>query len=115
MKPKAEFRLRISKSENIAIGPGKISLLEAISDTGSISAAARKMGMSYRRAWLLVDEMNRCLVAPVVDTATGGVKGGGATVTPTGQKLLQHYRNIENLAAAAASAELRALIKLLGK
>ncbi|MBA2690132.1 MAG: LysR family transcriptional regulator [Burkholderiales bacterium] len=115
MKIEAQFRLRITKGKNIAIGPGKVALLEAILDTGSISAAARQMGMSYRRAWLLVDEMNRSLVGPVVDTSAGGLKGGGTTVTPTGHKLLQHYRKVEEFAIAAASAELKALTKLLGK
>lgn len=115
VKPKAQFRLRITKGDTIAIGPGKVALLEAILDTGSISAAARKMGMSYRRAWLLVDEMNRALVAPVVDTATGGQQGGGTTVTPTGHKVIHVYRNVEKLAAAAARADLTALIRLLDK
>src|SRR5882762_9110767 len=99
---KTQFRLRITRNDAIAIGPGKISLLEAIMNTGSISAAAREFGMSYRRAWMLIDEMNNNLKSPVVETATGGKHGGGATVTAIGLKIVHHYRAIEHKAATAA-------------
>jgi molybdate transport system regulatory protein len=115
LKPRVQFRLRITRGDTIAIGPGKIALLEAIARTGSISAAARGMGMSYRRAWLLVDEMNRALTSPVVDTAAGGAKGGGTLLTPAGEKVVALYRRIESLSAAAAEAEIKSLIKLLAK
>ena len=75
-------RLRVVIEPDVAIGPGKADLLEAIRDTGSISAAGRKLGMSYRRAWLLVDELNQHLGAPVVEAQTGGAKGGGCGDTP---------------------------------
>ncbi len=71
MKPRIQFRLRISRGQDIAVGPGKIDLLEAIDAAGSITAAARSLGMSYRRAWLLVDTMNRCFRAPIVEAEAG--------------------------------------------
>ena len=79
--PRVQFRLRITRGTDIAVGPGKIDLLEAIAKTGSITAAARALGMSYRRAWLLVDTMNRCFEEPVVAAETGGKRGGGTRLT----------------------------------
>lgn len=76
MKPDLQFRLRLYRDEVVAVGPGKVTLLEAIARTGSISAAAREINMSYRRAWVLVDERNQSLRSPVVSTATGGHRGG---------------------------------------
>ena len=113
VKARAQFRLRITRGEDIAVGPGKIDLLEAIAATGSISAAARRLGMSYRRAWLLVDTMNRCFKNPVVDAETGGKRGGGTRLTAVGAEALQRYRRIEKLAASAAAIELRKLQRLL--
>ncbi len=113
MKPEVQFRLRIRKGARVAIGPGKIALLEAIAGTGSLSAAARSLAMSYRRAWLLVDEMNGCMRRPVVHTATGGARGGGSTLTPTGEALVVQYRAIERRAAAAVADELRQLLREL--
>jgi len=109
----ARFRLRISKGADIAVGPGKIDLLEAIANSGSISAAAKTLGMSYRRAWLLVDTMNRSFAAPVVLAETGGSRGGGAQVTPLGLEVVRRYRRIEQTAAKASAADLRALTRLL--
>lgn len=113
MKPKVQFRLRVVREDTIAIGPGKVALLEAISESGSISAAAREMEMSYRRAWLLVDELNKALVSPAVSTAAGGARGGGAALTPVGMEIVQRYRAIENTARLAASKEIAALTRLL--
>ena len=113
LKARAQFRLRIVRGEDIAVGPGKIDLLEAIAATGSITAAARRLGMSYRRAWLLVDTMNRCFKKPVVDAETGGTRGGGTQLTAVGVETLQRYRRIEKLAASAAAIELRKLQRLL--
>ena len=79
MTSRVQFRLRIYKDEGVAIGPGKVALLEAVAEYGSISAAARHLGMSYRRAWLLIDETNHAFKSPTVETATGGSHGGGAT------------------------------------
>lgn len=113
MTAKIQFRLRICKGQAIAVGPGKVALLEAIIEMGSISAAAKHMGMSYSRAWALVDEMNRCMRVTVVSTSAGGPAGGGTTVTPTGLELIKHYRTIERKAMAAAGSEIRAIVKLL--
>jgi len=89
------IRFRIDFSENIHLGPGKIALLEALQAAGSISDAARKMKMSYRRAWLLVDSLNTAFVEPVVISATGGKGGGGAQVTAFGTHLVTRYRALE--------------------
>ena len=113
MKSRAQFRLRIRKDDDIAVGPGKIDLLEAIEETGSITAAARLLGMSYRRAWLLVDTMNRCFRMAVVETEAGGTRGGGTRLTQTGERVVQHYRKAEKLAAKAAATEIRNVLKLL--
>ena len=109
----AKFRLRIYRGEGIAIGPGKVAVLEAIGATGSISAAARALGMSYRRAWLLVDELNRALRQPAVVAGAGGKRGGGAVLTPVGEELVQRYRSVEEISRRAAAAELEALARLL--
>ena len=97
----------------MVLGPGKVDLLEAIGRTGSISAAGRELGMSYRRAWLLVDTMNRCFKRPVVDAEAGGQRGGGTALTPLGAQVVLRYRNSEALAAKAAAAEIAALARLL--
>ena len=101
--------VRIDFGADRALGPGKIRLLEAIGKTGSISRAGRALGMSYRRAWLLIDDMNRCFRAPVVATQPGGVRGGGAALTPFGLQLIENYRAIETQAAAAAMPRLQML------
>lgn len=111
---RVQFRLRLCKGEDIAVGPGKIDLLEAIGATGSITAAAKSLGMSYRRAWLLVDTMNRCFAQPVVVAETGGSRGGGARVTPLGAEVVRRYRRIEASAAKAGAADIAALTRLLG-
>ena len=113
MKSTIEFRVRVYRDDRIAIGPGKVALLEAISEAGSIAAAARLIGMSYRRAWLLVDETNRAMKWPVVGTATGGAKGGGTVLTPSGLALVARYRALEAAASRAAEAEIAALQSLL--
>ena len=101
--------LRVDFGTDRAIGPGKMLLLEAIRDTGSISQAGRSLGMSYRRAWLLVDDMNRCFREPVVIAQPGGAQGGGAALTAFGQKVVQKYRAIETQATAAAKPQLHDL------
>jgi molybdate transport system regulatory protein len=101
--------VRIDFGAERALGPGKIRLLEAIGKTGSISRAGRALGMSYRRAWLLIDDMNRCFRAAVVATQPGGVRGGGAALTAFGLQLIENYRAIETQAAAAAMPRLQAL------
>ena len=113
MATKTQFRLRIKRGADIAVGPGKVDLLEAIAATGSITAAAKQLGMSYRRAWLLVDTMNRCFTKPVVEAEAGGKRGGGARLTAAGLLAVRHYRRIEKRAAKAAAVEIRALQRLL--
>ena len=106
----AALWLRIDFAEG-RVGPGKIALLEAIQREGSISAAARALGMSYRRAWELVAELNRIFTAPVVERVTGGSGGGGARLTELGEALLVGFREIEAAASRAAAAHLRRLAK----
>jgi molybdate transport system regulatory protein len=92
--PQAKITFRVLYNDEIAMGPGKADLLAEIEKTGSISAAGRSMGMSYRRAWMLVDVMNRCFAQPLVHTAKGGKDGGGATLTPLGRQVLQSYKQM---------------------
>ena len=106
-------RLRILLGRSIAIGPGKAELLGLIDRTGSISAAAREMGMSYRRAWTLVETMNTAFREPVVTAATGGKGGGGATVTDFGREALKRYRVMEEKAAVSVTAEMDAFTEML--
>jgi molybdate transport system regulatory protein len=105
----ARLTLRVDFGTDRAIGPGKVQLLEAIRDTGSISQAGRSLGMSYRRAWLLVDDMNRCFREPVVTAQPGGSQGGGAALTTFGEKVVRKYRMIESEATAAARPQLNDL------
>jgi molybdate transport system regulatory protein len=105
--------IRIDLASGDRIGPGKIALLEAIRSTGSISAAARSLGMSYRRAWLLVEEINDALREPAVTAETGGHRGGGAVLTAVGERVVDLYRSIESQARSAAGGEFRAIGKLV--
>ncbi len=114
-KAVAKTRIRVLLGSAFAIGPGKADLLQAIEQTGSISAAARSMGMSYRRAWLLVDTMNQCFRKPVVDTATGGKGGGGAQITPFGSTVLRRYRKMETGAGVSVARHMSAFSRLLSK
>lgn len=113
MKTSIQFRVRLYRDDDIALGPGKVRLLEAIAEAGSISGAARDLGMSYRRAWQLVEEMNRCLIEPAVVTAKGGTNGGGAGLTATGQLIVKSYRAMEAAAGRAAATEIDRLTRLL--
>lgn len=103
-----KLKAQIVCGGEFAIGPGKADLLAAIAATGSISAAGRSLGLSYRRTWLMVDTMNRCWREPLVATAHGGSHGGGATLTDFGASVLKRYRELDAVleAAAAPSAEL---------
>jgi len=105
--------LRIDFDENRAIGPGKIRLLEQLGETGSISAAGRAMGMSYRRAWILVDALNRTFKLPVVETRGGGAGGGGASLTAFGTSLVADYRAMEQDACSALAKRLNRLEEAL--
>jgi molybdate transport system regulatory protein len=101
--------VRVDFGSDRALGPGKIRLLEAIGTTGSISQAGRSLDMSYRRAWLLVDDLNHCFREPVVTTQPGGAQGGGAALTPFGRELIEKYRSIETQATVATKQQLHAL------
>lgn len=109
--PRPQIRIMFRKA--IAMGPGKADLLRAIEQTGSISAAARALGMSYRRAWLLVDTMNQCFKGPLVETLTGGQKGGGAQVTELGQEVLSRYLEMEAKANASVQRDLAEFTRLM--
>jgi len=107
-------RVRVWRGRDIALGPGKVELLHQIADTGSISKAASRMGMSYMRAWTLVQTMNACFREPLVTAARGGKARGGAGLTQTGRKALELYHQIEEqsrLAAKTTWAQLRCLLK----
>jgi len=93
--PRLKLKLQLVCGDDYAMGPGKAALLEAIAAHGSISAAGRALGMSYRRAWLLVDSMNRCWSTPLVSTTHGGPRGGGAALTALGATVVERYRALE--------------------
>ena len=107
------LRARIYCADEIAFGPGKADLLDAVAQTGSISAAGRATGMSYRRAWLLVDTMNRCWEGPLVITAHGGTRGGGARLSPLGADILARYRALQADIEKVARPHAEALSRLL--
>ncbi|PZP34468.1 MAG: ModE family transcriptional regulator [Roseateles depolymerans] len=113
--PQAQLRLRVNVGDASAIGPGKVELLEAIDRHRSISAAAKALGMSYRRAWLLIDEMNRLLKQPAITAAAGGSNGGGAELTDTGRQLVQLYRDIEARAFEQCRDGLARLLDLVAR
>lgn len=103
---RARLRLRLVLGAGHKLGPGKIDLLEAIAATGSITAAGRSMGMSYRRAWLLIDETNRMFDTPLVTTLAGGTGGGGARLTDLGRSVVAAFRRVEARTRAAIHDEL---------
>jgi molybdate transport system regulatory protein len=101
--------IRVDLPGRHAIGPGKIKLLELIARSGSISAAGRAMNMSYRRAWMLIDSLNRCFRSAVVETQLGGTRGGGAALSALGRDVIAWYRAIERAATKASARQLAAL------
>jgi molybdate transport system regulatory protein len=114
MKAEVRFHIRDGGHEAaLAIGPGKVALLEAIGQSGSITSSAKKLGMSYRRAWLLVAETNRCLVRPAVQTAAGGRRGGGTSLTPLGIELVRRYRALEHQTSLAVAHKLKSLLRTI--
>jgi len=102
----SRLTLRIDLGPGQSVGPGKIRLLEAVADSGSISSAGRELGMSYRRAWMLIEQMNLDFRRKVVTTQLGGTHGGGARLTPFGRELVKRYRSIEANATRAAKAHM---------
>ncbi|MDA8107608.1 MAG: LysR family transcriptional regulator [Betaproteobacteria bacterium] len=112
-KPPTVLRLRVIFAPDAKLGPGKADLLDGIRETGSISAAGRRMRMSYKRAWKLVDELNGLFRGPLVVASSGGPRGGGACLTALGEEVLARFRRIEAHSARAAASELAALRGLL--
>tara|TARA_Y100000588_G_C13721275_1_gene697388 strand:- start:94 stop:474 length:381 start_codon:yes stop_codon:yes gene_type:complete len=106
-------QIRILFGSATTLGPGKVTVLETIAKTGSISATARELGMSYRRCWMLVDSLNHCFCEPVITTVTGGTNGGGAAITPFGCEIIRRYRDIETKAAHSVRSEIDALCALM--
>lgn len=105
--------IRLDFDEGRRLGPGKVALLELIGQTGSISAAGRAHAMSYRKAWLLVEEVNRMFARPLVAARPGGVKGGGAELTDAGRQVVALYREAERKMRAGAKAEIARMEKAL--
>jgi molybdate transport system regulatory protein len=107
--PGLRLRLHVHLGDEHSLGPGKVQLLETVRELGSISAAARAMGMAYRHAWDLLDDLERSFRRPLVETASGGRAGGGARLTPFGAEVIRRFRAMERAANAAMAKELRAL------
>lgn len=105
----ARLKLTLVLDSGARIGPGKAALLESVRSTGSIAAAARAMNMDYKRAWLLIDSLNRAFDTPTVERSTGGARGGGASLTAFGEELLARYRRLQHAAASLAADDLEAL------
>lgn len=95
------------------LGPGKADLLERIKETGSIAAAGRRMSMSYKRAWMLVEDLNRAFREPLVESSRGGASGGGARLTEAGEAVLANYRKLEEITAEAGAARIGLLRSML--
>jgi len=95
-------RIRVDLASGCSVGPGKVSLLEAIETKGSLTLAARSLAMSYRRAWNLLDDLNKSFAAPMVETAVGGRSGGGARLTESGRELIREFRALERGVARLA-------------
>lgn len=108
-----KIRLRVVFGDLVMLGPGKADLLEGIRETGSIAAAGRRMKMSYKRAWMLVETMNAAFAEPLVESARGGAQGGGARLTPAGEAVLASYRRLEGRVSEAGAGEIAAIRDML--
>lgn len=111
--PNTSIKIRLHHHDQIAFGPGKADLLDAIKEHGSISAAGRSMGMSYKRAWDLIQTMNQSFKQPLVTTSKGGSQKGGAIVTAMGEKVLNQYREAQKIADVATAEQLKTLSTFL--
>lgn len=111
--PEARLRLRLYFGDSLTFGPGKADLLALIGEVGSISAAGRRMGMSYKRAWTLVEEMNAAFREPVVESVRGGAGGGGARLTAAGEDVLAQYRALEAIVRDRGAAQIAAIAQRL--
>jgi molybdate transport system regulatory protein len=110
----ARLTIRIDFDDGSGLGPGKVQLLELVAETGSIRKAAAQLGMSYRKAWLLLQALKETFGTPLVETVSGGRSGGGTSLTAAGREVVMRYRSLEGAAAKAAAADLRALTKKTG-
>lgn len=111
MAPK--LRLRLTFDNGLILGPGKADLLQGIAEEGSISAAGRRMKMSYKRAWMLVEDMNAAFVAPLVESSRGGQKGGGARLTDAGETVLAEFRSLEAMVLEKGAPQISTLSAML--
>ncbi|GAA5179469.1 MULTISPECIES: winged helix-turn-helix domain-containing protein [Halomonadaceae] len=109
------LQIRLVADRDVVLGPGKAALLEAIDASGSIAAASRTLGLSYKKAWQLIDTMNRHLPGPVVTTASGGNQRGGAGLTPLGREVVERYRALQRTLDAAHCEEARSLLALVDR
>lgn len=108
-----KLRLKLTFDNGLTMGPGKADLLQGIAEEGSISAAGRRMKMSYKRAWMLVEEMNAAFRALLVESSRGGASGGGARLTDAGEAVLAHYRKLESITLEQGAVEISGIKKLL--
>ncbi|WP_290885733.1 LysR family transcriptional regulator [Hoeflea sp.] len=108
-----KLRLKLTFDSGLTVGPGKADLLQGIATDGSISAAGRRMRMSYKRAWMLVEEMNAAFETPLVESSRGGASGGGARLTEAGEAVLAHYRKLETITLAHGADEISGITRLL--
>ena len=108
-----KLRLKLTFDSGLTMGPGKADLLQGIAAEGSISAAGRRMKMSYKRAWMLVEEMNAAFQTPLVESSRGGASGGGARLTEAGEAVLSHYRRLEAITRAQGADEIAGITGLL--
>ncbi len=112
--PAIQVRFRVDFAPGCSVGPGKVALLEAILETGSLSAAARKLGMSYRRAWLLLDSLNRSFRAPLAAASVGGRGGGGVALTALGREVIAEYHRLDADIARLATRRLKSVARAAG-
>tara|TARA_R110002020_G_scaffold16900_14_gene60096 strand:- start:4816 stop:5205 length:390 start_codon:yes stop_codon:yes gene_type:complete len=108
-----KLRLKLTFDSGLTVGPGKADLLEGIAAEGSISAAGRRMRMSYKRAWMLVEEMNAAFATPLVESSRGGASGGGARLTEAGEAVLAQYRRLEAITLKQGASEIAGITGLL--
>jgi molybdate transport system regulatory protein len=113
--PRLRTRLRLKADDKLILGPGRLQILRGVEETGSIAAAARTMGMSYRRAWLLIDDINHCFQQPLVESVSGGKRGGGAQVTELGKQIMALYSDLLATTEAAIATHKDQLSALLAE
>lgn len=108
----ARLTIRIDFDDGSGLGPGKVQLLELIAETGSIRKAAAQLGMSYRKAWLLLQALKETFGTPLVETVSGGKSGGGTSLTAAGREVVSRYRKLERAAVKAVANDFKALTRI---